>query len=152
MTRRSALLAIGAGLVFIPACSDARVVTSAYATRAEAEQEGAIAGGWVPAGLPNGAYELRAAHDPRTGQKWGLFNFHAADAEALRTTLQPGDAPLRNVTCDIPARVEWWPRILRGTIDLEQATAAGLKGHRTKEGGLVMLVNWAQGRGYYWTE
>jgi hypothetical protein len=152
MTCRSALFAIGISLVFIAACSDARVVTSAYATRAEAEQEGAIAGGSVPAGLPGGAYELRAAHDPRTGKKWGLFNFQAADAEALRAMLQPGDATLRNVSCDIPARIEWWPRILRGTIDLEQATTAGLKGHRAKEGGLVMFVNWAQGRGYYWSE
>jgi hypothetical protein len=152
MTRRSALLAIGAALVFVPACSDARVVTSAYATRTEAEKEGAITGGWVPASLPTGAYELRAAHDPRTGQKWGLFNFHAEDADALRQMLQPGDAALGSVTCDIPARIEWWPRILRGTIDLEQATAAGLKAHRAKAGGLVMFVNWAQGRGYYWSE
>jgi hypothetical protein len=152
MTRRSALLAFGAGLISISACSDSRVVTSAYATRAEAEEEGAVSGGWVPAGVPAGAYELRAAHDPRTGQKWGLFNFHAADAEALRMMLQPGDGSLRGVTCDIPARIEWWPRILRGTIDLEQAAAAGLKGHRAKEGGLVMFVNWAQGRGYYWRE
>jgi hypothetical protein len=152
MTRRSALLAIGVGLGFIPACSDSRVVTSAYATRAEAEQEGAIAGGWVPAGIPAGAYELRAAHNPRTGQTWGLFNFHAADAEALRAMLQPGDAALGKVTCDIPGRIEWWPRILRDTIDLEQATTAGLKAHRAKEGGLVMFVNWAQGRGYYWSE
>ena len=54
------------------------------------------------------------------------------------------------VACDIPARIEWWPPLLRGTVNAEHAKAAGLQAYRTRQGGLTVVVNWKQGRAYYW--
>ena len=148
---RSTLAALAVCIFLTAGCSDTRVVTGAYATKAEAAQEGAVAGGWVPAGIPPGAYELRTAYDPGSGRSWGLFNFPLAEADALKAMLQPGDAPMTAVSCDIPGRIEWWPRLLRGQIDLQQADVAGLKGHRSADGRLIVFVNWSQGRAYYWS-
>ena len=50
---------------------------------------------------------------------------------------------------DIPGRIEWWPVILRGTLDAERIQATGLRAYRARSGGLVFAVNWKQGRAYY---
>jgi hypothetical protein len=127
-------------------CRDTDVVTASYATMAEAR----ASGGDIPAGVPEGAHDIRTASDPRSRRRWGLFNFLAADAEALRGMLQAEEMSLAGVECDIPARIEWWPVLLRGTVNAEQAKAAGLQSYRSRQGDLVVVVNWKQGRAYYW--
>ena len=88
MPIRPALLVLLA-LVPLHACRDLDVVTASYATLAEARKAGAIERGWVPAGLPEGAYELREAHDLDSSRRWGLFSFRAADGVALKALLRP---------------------------------------------------------------
>jgi hypothetical protein len=139
-----------AALAFV-ACGDQDVVTASYATLAEARQAGAATRGEIPAGLPEGAHEIRTARDLDSPRGWGLFNFLAHDEAALRALLQAEEISLAGVSCDIPGRIEWWPVLLRGTIDHEQAKAAGLQSYRTKQGELLVVVNWKQGRAYYWT-
>jgi hypothetical protein len=142
--------ALAALLAVAAACRDVNVVTASYATLAEAAEAGAIEGGWVPRGLPEGTREIRAAHDPDSTRRWGLFNFPAGEAEALRTWLG-ADVSMQNVRCDPPRRIEWWPVLLRGPLNEDQVRATGLRTYAPAGGDLVFLVNWNQGRAYYCT-
>jgi hypothetical protein len=148
--RPAALVAVGLLLVLPSACRDVDVVTGSYSTLAEARQAGAIDRGWIPRGVPAGAHDIREAHDLDTNRHWGLFNFPAAEAAALRALLEPDEMPLTGVECDIPARIEWWPLLLRGSLNPEQIKNAGLKAYRVRQEALIVVVNWNQGRAYYW--
>ena len=140
-------------LVALPitgACRDLEVVSASYATLNEARRAGAIERGWIPQGLPAGTYEIREAHDLDSNRRWGLFSFPPSDAAGLKKLLRPDEASLEGVRVDIPARLEWWPVLVRGALDADQIRTTGLRAYRTKNGELVVLVNWDQGRAYYW--
>ena len=111
-------------------CRNNDVVTDSYATMAEAR----ASGGDIPAGVPEGAHDIRTASDARSRRRWGLFNFAAADADGLRAMLRDEEMSLAGVDCDIPARIEWWPVLLRGRVNDEQAKAAGLQSYRSRQG------------------
>jgi hypothetical protein len=144
--RRTRALAV---LVVVAACSGLDVKTATYANMAEAQP--AIAEGLMPPGLPRSSFELRAAYVPGGSRQWGILNFPAAGAEELRALLQPEELSLTGVRLDIPPRIEWWPVQLRKSLDDERIKATGAKAYRAKSGGLFFVVNWAQGRAYYFT-
>ncbi len=138
-------------VLVLSGCRDTGVTTEAYATLAEAEQAGAISKGLIPAMLPTSAHDIREAHDLERHRRWGLFDFHPSDAAALRSTLRQEELSLSGVSCDMPARIEWWPVILRGELNPDMVKTAELTAHLAQQGGLIVLVNWKQGRAYYWT-
>ena len=138
------LFAVGAS-----ACRDKDILTFSFANMAEVRGAGADARD-IPRRLPEGAHDIRAAHDPDSHRRWGLFNFGPNDAEALRAMLKSEEVSLAGVECDIPGRVEWWPVILRGQVNAEQARMAGLNAYQSAEGDLLFVVHWKQGRAYYW--
>jgi hypothetical protein len=140
---------IGA-VALIVGCGYSDAVTNAYATKAEAEQAGAVERGWVPRGLPESAREFREAHSVEGGRVWGLFSFAPEDGDALRALVDPKEISASGLRPEIPARIEWWPLLLRSTLDAEQIRSAGLQPYRSKDGTLVVIVNWKQGRAYYW--
>ena len=141
-----ALLLLGAA-----ACRDLDVVTASYNTLADARAAGAIANGWLPEGLPPGTTDLREAHHLDTNGRWGLFNFPAAEASQMRALLEPSEFSLAGEECNPPRRIEWWPILLRGRLDVERIAAAGLKAHKTRDGASIVVLNWNQGRAYYWS-
>ena len=148
---KQALVLAAVGMAISSGCRNVDVVTASYATLAEAQQAGAIDRGWMPKGLPQGAYEIREAHDLDSNRRWGLFNFHESDVEAMRAMLQPEEITLAGVSCDIPGRVEWWPVLLRNTLDPERIKAAGLQSYRSRNDSLIVVLNWNQRRAYYWS-
>lgn len=121
-----------------------------YDTLAAARAAGAVAKGWVPGDLPEGAYELRAAYAVDSWERWGLFNFRPADAAALEAILEAGETTLAGSRMEIPGRIEWWPVILRGELDAERIATTGLRAYRSRSGERVFGINWKQGRAYYW--
>jgi hypothetical protein len=131
-------------------CKNIDVLTETYATLAEAQAAGAVDRGWLPRGLPPGTYELRLAHDVDSNRRWGLFNFPPDQADALRA-LAVSEISLDGLACNPPGRIEWWPILLRRQLDGERIKATGLRGYAAKERDLVLAVNWAQGRAYYWS-
>jgi hypothetical protein len=141
-----------ASALTMSACNDIDVVTGAYATVAEAKQAGAIDAGIIPDVLPPGAIEIREAHDTAGKRRWGLFDFSPADTEPFRQRLRDEPVSIDGIDCGMPARIEWWPVILRRRINGEQLKAAGLTAHRTRANGYVVVVNWNQRRAYYWSE
>jgi hypothetical protein len=132
-------------------CSDLDVVTASYNTLADARAAGAIESGRLPDGLPPGATDLREAFNTDTNARWGLFNFPVAESSYLKAQLGQADIPLAGESCDPPRRIEWWPVLLRGRLDAERIAAAGLQAYRSADGELIVLVNWKQGRAYYWS-
>ena len=116
----------------------------------EARTAGAVEQGWVPSILPDQAFELRAAYDVNGDRRWGLFNFRPADEPALRAVLDGEAVSVAGTAMDIPPRIEWWPVQLRGRLDEERILATGLEAYRSTDGTFMFLVNWKQGRAYYW--
>ena len=47
-------------------------------------------------------------------------------AAPLRALLQPGTTTAAGLRPEIPARIEWWPVLLRGSLDAERIKSAGL--------------------------
>lgn len=138
--------------VFAAACANQNVNTDSFATMKEARDRGAVERGWVPATLPERAYELRAAYDLDTDRRWGILNFRTEDADALRAILAPDEISVVGTKMRIPARIEWWPIALRNELDAEQLKATGLRTYRATSGDFVFAVNWPQGRAYYWRQ
>ena len=147
-TRPAILVAL---LIAAGACRNIDVVTASYATLDEAKKAGAVERGWVPDGLPPGTTEIRDAHDLDSNRHWGLFLFPLPEGDALRGLLQPEEATLAGRSIDIPGRVEWWPVLLRGALDEEKIKSTGLRAYRSVRGDRLFLVNWQQGRAYYWS-
>ena len=141
------LLLVGA----LAACRDTRVVTNTYQTLDEARAAGAISAGFVPEGLPAGVHDMREAHDPKTGQHWGIFSFPGDRRGALTALLNGEETSLAGMQADVPGRIEWWPPLLRNEFDAERIKATGLQTYRTRDGRRLFAVNWNQGRAYYWS-
>jgi len=142
------LAAVFAAVVTASACTGVDAKTATFGTLAEASS--AIARGWMPVGLPSRSYELRAAYVPDSWQRWGIINFPAEAAAELRALLEPDEISLAGVRCEIPGRIEWWPVQLRQQLDAERIAATGAKAYRSRSGNLIWVVNWPQGRAYYW--
>jgi len=147
-----ALCAVLVATPFLAACAGVRSQTNTYATLAEARQAGAIANGWIPEGLPSGSHDIREGHVPDTPQRWGIFEFPQAEEGMLRALVEPQEISVDGLPCDVPARIEWWPRVLRGPIDASRVAATGARVYRARAGGLLFAVNWNQGRAYYWRQ
>jgi hypothetical protein len=131
-------------------CTEIRSQTHTYATLAEAREAGAVEQGWLLDGLPPGTYEIRVAYVPGGREGWGLFNFPPGERDHLVRLLAPDPIDVEGIRMTIPARIEWWPIVLRGPLDPEQLTLTGLTAYRTTDGAFVIAVNWSQGRAYYW--
>jgi len=149
-TRVAMAAAATLAMLSLAACKNIDVVTEAYATLAEAQAAGAVERGWLPRGLPPGTRELRVAHDLDSNRRWGLFNFPPAEGDALRGLIGP-EISFDGLTCTPPRRIEWWPLLLREELNGEQVKATGLRGYAAKDSDLILAINWAQGRAYYWT-
>lgn len=140
-------------IIPIPAtgCRNVDVVTASYATLDEARREGAIERGWIPEGLPPGTHDIREAHDLDSNRRWGLFSFRPEESDVLRRLLKPAETSLNGVRVDAPARIEWWPVLLRGALNPESIAATGLRAYESTDGTSIFLVNWKQRRAYYWS-
>jgi hypothetical protein len=134
-------------LAVLAACSDLRVKVGVFDTVDEARAAGAVAAGWVPEGLPKGASDLREGHLP-DGRHWGVFTFPRTEDSAVRGLLGQ-EIAAGTLTCDPPGRLEWWPRLVRSPVDVEQVRATGFRVHHGLDG-RTYVVNWGQGRAYYW--
>lgn len=145
--------AVGCGVFAVAmaaGCSGINTRTDAFNTLAEARQAGAIEQGLLPDGLPPGTRDIRIGHVPGERGSWGLFNFPPDESARLKQILQPQEVSLEGQRVEVPGRIEWWPRALRGALDAEPLGITGLKGYRTLDGTRVVAINWQQGRAYYW--
>ena len=134
-------------LLVLAACGDLRVKIGVYASVDEARKGGAIAGGWVPDGLPAGASDLREGHLP-DGRHWGAFSFPGTDAAPVRALLG-SEMTSGTLTCEPPGRLEFWPRVLLSRVDVERVRTTGFRVYKGLDA-RIYAINWGQGRAYYW--
>jgi hypothetical protein len=112
---------------------------AAYATRAEAEQQGALQpGAWLPAQIPPGATLLRESHNPSTHQTWGAFRLPAG-GEGWRPALSPNQ-PGEMMLLGAPKNVEWWPQHLRARTSSADLEAQGYLFYVVEKGEKSPLV------------
>ena len=135
-------------LALLGACSDLRVNEGIYTTLDEAKAAGAIQAGWVPAGLPSSAADLREGHLP-DGRHWGVFTFPPRDADAVRA-LVGDELTSGSVTCAAPGRLEWSQRILQTPIAINWVPSTGFRLYLPRPGQRSAAINWRQGRACYW--
>jgi hypothetical protein len=128
-------------------CNDLRVNVGVFDNVEEARAAGAVAAGWVPDGLPKSANDLREGHLP-DGRYWGVFAFPRADERAIRA-LVGEEITGGTLTCDPPGRLEWWPRLVQSPVDVAKVRGTGFQLYRAP-GARTFVVNWGQGRAYYW--
>jgi hypothetical protein len=147
MLRRRQCWAL-AVLALFSACSDLRVKEDVYATVEEARSAGTVQAGWIPAGLPADAADLREGHLP-DGRHWGVFTFAPQDAQSVRALLG-SEITATPPPCDAPGRLEWWPQLLHTPIDLERVKSTGFHVYAERGGLRTYAINWGQGRAYYW--
>lgn len=134
-------------LALLAGCGDLRVKEGVFNTVDEARRGGAMAAGWIPDRVPAAASDLREGHLP-DGRHWGVFAFQAADEAAVRS-LVGDEVTTGALTCDPPGRLEFWPRLIRGTVDAEKVRSTGFRLYRGADG-RTYAINWGQGRAYYW--
>jgi hypothetical protein len=140
--------ALGVLLVLmVPGCGDLRVKYNVFNTADEARHGGAIAAGWVPAGIPPTASDLRAGYLP-DGRHWGVFAFRSG-AESDVRALTGEEITSGTLTCDPPGRLEFWPRVLHTPVDVERVRSTGFRLYRGTDA-RTYAINWGQGRAYYW--
>ena len=151
MTRPFLTACLACAILGVGGCGDLEVVSASYATLDEARKAGAVDQGWMPDGLPQGAHDIREAHDPKTSRRWALFSFPVSQASTLKSLLEDRETSLEGQAVDAPARIEWWPLLLRGRLDADRLRDTGLRLYRSADGKLLFAVNWSQGRAYYWT-
>ena len=129
------------------ACSGLRMKEGVFDTVDEARAAGAVAAGWVPDALPKTASDLREGHLP-DGRYWGVFTFPHADEAAVRA-LVGDEITSGTLQCDPPGRLEWWPRVVQSPVNIDQVRTTGFKVYRGADA-RIYVVNWGQGRAYYW--
>ena len=148
---RHAVLAIAALSASVVGCRNIDVLTNSYADLEEARAAGAVSAGYLPEGLPPGTADIREAHDTKSSRRWALFTFPPGEGNAVRALVEPQETSTQGQICDVPARIEWWPVLLRNTLDAERMKATGLQTYRSRSGDSIYAVNWSQGRAYAWT-
>jgi len=112
---------------------------------------GAMSAGYIPEGLPPGAHDIRAAYDPNSVDRWVIFSFTDSERDQLMALLDPAAQSLDGQLADVPGRIEWWPAVLRNTLNADAIKATGLVTYRARNGDRLYAVNWSQGRAYVWT-
>ena len=131
------------------ACSDK--VQASYQTRAEAEKLGAVARGWVPSAVPEGATQIRETHNIDTNQAWGRFLFPASKGETLRAALNEIDtSSLAGQEVRSP-KVNWWPSVLSGQLSDQGLRATGFTFYKVQQNGVMFFaVDWRKNEAFFW--
>ena len=129
-------------------CRDKDVVTRRHADEA---REAGASGGDLPAGVPEGAHDIRMASDLNSSRRWGLFNFLQRMPRRFARCCRPRRCRSPASSAISRPRIEWWPMLPQG-LDAEQQRPPALKAvMRSRVGDLIVVVNWKQGRAYYWS-
>jgi len=150
MAKRNSQLALLC-LAFMTTLACKETPETVYDSRSEAEHSGAINRGWVPSLVPAGSTAIRESHDVDTNEFFGTFHFPSSDAVSLKAGLIELDAsslpkqPLR------PPALKWWPTDLKGILDHQKLSSAGLTLCKSKQDfSTFFAVNWQKGEAFFW--
>jgi len=124
-----------------------------YATFAEAEADGAIEQGWLPAYLPRSASGIREVHDLDTNARWVAFRAAPVDLTRMVEDFEPlSYAEARRTAVRRPWRVggDWPPELSEPTLATPRQTELlGLYRHGTEA--YCLAIEWQTGRAWGWS-
>ncbi len=104
-------------------------MSSQFATRKEAEE--IIRKGWLPASLPESAYDIRESHNLDSNRGSGSFRFKPSDAESFKNRLTPttkaGNATGSGQAMPGVAEVQYY-----------------------QDGDFYLEIDWERGEGRFW--
>ena len=150
------VVGVGAMLLVLPLlCIRVDTATSSYATYAEAEREGAVQRGWIPAFVPASATEIREVRDPRHDRQWLRFQLPLADARtmvAAMSQLSLGEA--RALSGTRPGQVGLWPAELNPSFSAAPRGEDELSIYRAPEhvaGPRCVAIEWPMLTVYAWS-
>jgi len=131
---------------------------SFYLSLAEADKDGAITRGWIPADiLPSGSRAIHEVHDLSPSREWCSFEFASDDAEKLRKNLKRIDLLPPSVRVVRDPDVAWWPTALKGNLDTERIRNSGfdlyqieIPANSVTTDVLLFAVDWSKGRGFFY--
>jgi hypothetical protein len=160
-------IAVGAILLFIVgwvvvsrlSASFSDRYESFYPSLADAEKDGAITRGWIPDDLlPSSSHAIHEVHDLSPSTQWCAFEFDPADSQRLRKNLKSVDlipAPVRRLP---NPQVSWWPRVLKGKLDMEAIHKEKFELYAVERPEtsvtteiLLFAIDWPKGRGYFYS-
>jgi len=132
---------------------------SFYPSLTEADKDGAITRGWIPDDiLPSSSRTIHEVHDLSPSTEWCAFEFDPADSQRLRTNLKRVDiipVPVRRVP---NPNASWWPRVLRGDLDVEAIHREKFELYAVERPEtsvtteiLLFAIDWSNGRGYFYS-
>ncbi len=144
-----------AASAFLQACSDRQ--ESSYASLNDAINAGEVTRGWIPDYLPRSSHAIRIIYDPSSPRTWCAFEFFPADSGDLKRNLTSVNAlPERVKHVDDPG-LSWWPRILKGDIDVARFHRDGFDAYVAEEPDIqssndvvLFAIDWAKGRGFFY--
>jgi hypothetical protein len=153
------LVIVGWVVVARLAASHSDRYESFYPSLSEAHKDGAITRGWIPDDLlPSSSRGIHEVHDLSPSMEWCAFEFDPADSQRLRKNLKSVDvipAPVRRIP---NPDVAWWPRVLKGNLDMEtihnekfQLYAVERPGTSITTEILLFAIDWSKGRGFFYS-
>src|SRR6266567_4415844 len=131
---------------------------SFYPSLAEADKDGAITRGWIPADiLPSSSRAIHEVHDLSPSREWCAFEFASDDAEKLRKNLKSIDVLPSSVRRVRDPHVSWWPSGLKGNLDTGRIRSEGFDLYEVERPAnavmtdvLLFAVDWSKGRGFFY--
>jgi len=140
---------------FLQACSDRH--ESSYASLDDAIKAGEITRGWIPDYLPKSSHAIHIIYAPSSPRTWCAFEFSPADSQALKKNLTSASVLSERVKHVDDPGLSWWPRFLKGDIDVARLRADGFEAYVVEEpdiqsstGVVLFAIDWAKGRGFFY--
>jgi hypothetical protein len=144
-----------AAVAYLQACSGRQ--ESSYTTLDDAIKAGEITRGWIPDYLPRSSHAIRITYDPSSPRTWCAFEFSPAAPQDLKKNLTSVSVFPEDVKHLDDPGLPWWPRFLKGDIDVAKVHEAGFDAYVTEEPAIqssndvvLFAIRWADGRGFFY--
>ncbi|WP_414494779.1 hypothetical protein [Stenotrophomonas maltophilia] len=149
-TRKFANLLIASAPLLCAGCvAPNEIITSHYATRSHAEEDGALARGWLPEKMPASAANIIEVHSIDSNEMWIRFSYAGEDSKFfVRSCVRS-----RSMSFPDSRRTKqsapWWPQDLSGDAPHEFYACNAMRhaGNEISAGVVVLPI---QREIYYW--
>ena len=126
---------------------------SEYDTLADAEADGALARGWLPAFLPPNSQDIRETHNVDTNARWLEFSAPVSELRVLAAHLETypfQDA--RRTALPRPARAgRHWPPELSDELLATPRSTSLLGYYRARRDAYCIAIEWSTGNAWGWS-
>jgi hypothetical protein len=131
---------------------------SFYASLADVGKAEASAQSWIPDDLlPGSSRSIHEAGQVSPSEEWCAFEFLPADSQGFREHLKRVDVLPPSVNHVPSPRMQWWPSVLEGNLDVSKIRTDGLDLYVVERPEtsvtteiFVFAIDWGKGRGFFY--